>query len=95
MARYVIVKKDKEDDNFVYYTYHYTAPGEEYLSKSGKIRYKPNEVSGSMKVSKKNGDVFIEELAESDSGSNARCATWLLMRYWRNGEYPDRGVWAS
>ena len=93
--RVEVIKLGKEDKNFVYYTYQFSIPGEEYKSASGKIRYKLKIVIGRLKIDKKNGDVHTIELAEGDPGSYAKCASWALIRHWQKGEYPDKAYWES
>lgn len=90
-----VIKSGKEDENFVYYTYQFSIPGEEYKSASGKIRYKLKVVSGRLKIDKRNGDVHTIELAEGDAGSYAKCASWALIKHWQKGEYPDKAYWES
>ena len=96
MGLYVeVIKSDKEDKKFVYYTYQYPVTGEEYKSASGKIRYKLKVVSGRLKIGKRNGDVHTVELAEGDAGSYAKCASLALIKHWQKGEYPDKVYWES
>jgi hypothetical protein len=90
-----IIKLDKEDKDFVFYTYQFSLPGDEFKTTAGKIRYKLKVVSGSLKINKENGDVYTVKLAEGDSGSQARCASSVLIKHWLKGEYPDKACWAS
>ena len=89
-----IFKFDQKDD-FIYYIYQFSIPGEEYKSASGKIRYKLKLVTGKLKIDKRNGDVHTIELAEGDKGLHAQRASWALIKHWKNGEYPDKTFWAS
>jgi hypothetical protein len=90
-----VIKSGKEDENFVYYTYQFSIPGEEYKSASGKIRYRMKVVSGRLKIDKKNGDVYTIEFAEGDNGMYAERAGWTLMKHWKLGEYPHKTLWVS
>lgn len=90
-----VLKTGQEDEHFVYYSYQFTIPGEEYKSASGKTRYKSKVVSGKLKIDKRNGDVHTLELAEGDNGMHAQRASWALMKHWKKGEYPDKTCWAS
>lgn len=96
MAFYIeVFKTGHEDENYIYYTYQFSIPGEEYKSASGKTRYKSKEVSGKLKIDKKNGNVHTIELAEGDNGMYAQRASWALMKHWKLGEFPDKTCWAS
>ena len=90
-----VIKSVEEDENFVYYTYQLSIPGEEYKSASGKIRYKLKVVSGKLKIDKRSGDVQIIEFAEGDAGSYAQYASLVLIKHWQKGEYPDKAYWVS
>lgn len=90
-----VIRSDKKDENFVYYTYQFSIPEEEYKSASGKTRYKQKTVSGSLKIDKKSGNVYTIKFAEGDSGSFAKCASWALIKHWQKGEYPDKAYWTS
>ncbi len=96
MAIYVKVFKINSDDkDFAFYTYQFSVAGEEYISASGKKRYRRKDVSGKLKIDKRNGDIYIVNLAENDNGSYAKCASIVLIRYWKKGEYPDKAYFES
>jgi hypothetical protein len=81
MAFAVEVIKVKEESDWVYYNYR---------SARRNVKF------GQIKIAKSNGDIFLIEIAESDeSGAQAKRAGWLLMQYWRKGEYPDKAYWES
>lgn len=90
-----LIKTGKEDKNFVYYSYQFTLPTDEFKTASGKVRYKTKVVSGILKIDKRNADVHTLELAEGDSGNYAKRASWALMKCWQKGEYPDKTYWES
>ena len=90
-----VTKLENEDENFVYYKYQFSLPTDEYKTNSGKVRYKVKVVSGSLKLEKRNGELYIIELAEGDGGSHVNCAYSALLRHWRKGEYPDKTFWES
>lgn len=95
MAFRINAFKTKEDKNFIYYTYQFSTQGEEYISSSGKIRYKSKLVDGQLKISKENGDVHTIKLAEGDNGIYAQRAAWALIQHWKKGEFPEKTSWAS
>ena len=91
-----ILKLENENSQFVYYEYQFSIQGEEYISASGRIRYRLKKVSGQLKLNKINGDIDIIKLADSDNNSfYASRACKALAKHWLKGEYPDITCWAS
>ena len=90
-----VIKTDKENKKFVYYSYQFSIPGEAYKSASGKTRYREKVVSGRLKIDKMNGNVDIIELAEGDKGIYAGRASLALIKSWKKGEFPEKTCWAS
>jgi hypothetical protein len=90
-----VIKDDQEDKNFIYYTYQFSLPAYKYKTTSNKIRYKLKIVSGKLKINKRNGNVQILEFAEEDNGVYAQRASWVLMKHWKQGEFPDKAYWVS
>ena len=76
-----VIKMDKHDEQYVHY---------EYRSAETDLEF------GEIKIDKNSGDVFIEKTAEGDeSESQARRASWALMRAFKKGEFPEKTWWQS
>ena len=103
MAFYVKIHKLSEDDDFAYYEYEFSYPREPRVRSIDGVRVPrvrfvngvriPREAlligKGKIKIAKYNGDTFLIELADGDTGAQAKWASRALMRHWKKGEYPE------
>ncbi len=79
MAFYVLILKKQEDDDKVVYRF---GPDEQNL--------------GILKLSKKDGEIeeIIQVPVDNSSAFFTRAAT-KVYRHWKQGEFPQKTMWAS
>lgn len=95
MAFYIELNKINENEVHATYTYEFHITVEFVKNKAGKLRGKSKLVKGELQIDKKSGDVKVIKHAEGETGMYVQRATLVLLKHWRQGEFPEKTCWAS